>query len=81
MSLKVPIKLNLSTFDIRERSKVQKTIVEAFLERFTLSDAQISVLTSPKDAVGPEYFKALKRLQQINDDCKALLITDRQQAG
>ncbi|TPX48201.1 succinate---CoA ligase (ADP-forming) [Synchytrium endobioticum] len=65
----------------KQRSEVRKTIVEAFLARFTLSDAQISVLTSPKDPVGPEYFDELKRLQQINDDCKALLITDHQQAG
>ncbi|TPX35858.1 hypothetical protein SmJEL517_g01736 [Synchytrium microbalum] len=64
-----------------KRHVFRKTIVEALLSRFTLSDAQVSVLTSSKDAVGPEYFEALKRLQQINDDCKALLITDHQQAG
>ncbi|KAJ3056818.1 Golgi transport complex subunit 6 [Rhizophlyctis rosea] len=72
------------TEDLKSRSarcKVRKTIADAFLARFTLSDEEVTVLTSMSAPVGSQFFEALKHLQQINEDCKALLITEHQKAG
>ena len=63
------------------RCKVRKTIADAFLARFTLSDDEVTLLTSISAPVGSQFFEALKHLQQINEDCKALLITEHQKAG
>ncbi|KAI8815398.1 oligomeric complex COG6-domain-containing protein, partial [Cladochytrium replicatum] len=59
----------------------RKLIAEAFLQRFTLSDKEVAALTSPSVGVGNDFFDALKQLQQINDECKALLVTENQTAG
>ncbi|RUS17455.1 oligomeric Golgi complex subunit 6 [Endogone sp. FLAS-F59071] len=61
--------------------ETRKIIIDAFLERFTLSNAEVAVLCSPSAAVGSEFFDALKHLQQIHGDCKALLISEHQKAG
>ncbi|RKO87918.1 oligomeric Golgi complex subunit 6 [Blyttiomyces helicus] len=63
------------------RCQIRKSVVDVFLARFTLTDEEILVLTQPLRPVGPEFFESLKHLQQINDDCKALLITEHQKAG
>ncbi|TPX69235.1 hypothetical protein SpCBS45565_g02494 [Spizellomyces sp. 'palustris'] len=72
------------THELKEESKrctVRKAIVDVFLARFTLSDAELFTLTSPNQYVGAEFFNALKHLQKISDDCKALLVTEHQEAG
>ncbi|KAJ3296955.1 Golgi transport complex subunit 6 [Borealophlyctis nickersoniae] len=72
------------TQELKSRSlkcKVHQSIVDAFLARFTLSEEEVQVLTSTASPVGSAFFEALKHLQQINEDCKALLITEHQKAG
>lgn len=66
---------------ISKACETRKIIIDAFLERFTLSNAEVAVLCSPSAAVGSEFFDALKHLQQIHGDCKALLISEHQKAG
>ncbi|KAI8376403.1 oligomeric Golgi complex subunit 6 [Radiomyces spectabilis] len=56
-------------------------IVDRFLEKFTLSESEISTLCSSSVPISGDFFKALKHLQQIHSDCKLLLMTTNQQAG
>ena len=56
-------------------------LIDAFLERFTLSEKEVVILTSPDSEIGPEFFDALNHLQQIHGACDALLITENQRAG
>lgn len=51
------------------------------MKRFTLSEKEIIILTSPDSEIKLEFFDALKHLQQIHGDCDALLITENQRAG
>ncbi|KAI8854731.1 oligomeric Golgi complex subunit 6 [Chytridium lagenaria] len=72
------------THDLKLKSQKVQTrqiIAETFIARFIPTDAEVSVLTSPSTTVGPEFFDALRRVMEISDACKALLITDNQQAG
>ncbi|KAI1318167.1 Golgi transport complex subunit 6 [Mortierella claussenii] len=69
---------------LREQSKicqVRQTIMEAFLERFTLSESEITILCSTAMDVTPIFFDALEHLENIHADCNALLITEHQRAG
>ncbi|KAJ1547809.1 Golgi transport complex subunit 6, partial [Cladochytrium tenue] len=63
------------------RSKALKAIVEVFLDRFTPSDAEVQLLVSATAPVDNNFFRALKHLQDIQEDCKALLITEHQRTG
>ncbi|CAG8552284.1 10454_t:CDS:10 [Ambispora gerdemannii] len=65
----------------RETCKTRKILIDAFLQRFTLSEKEIFVLSSGDSEIGLEFFDALKHLQQIHGDCDALLITENQRAG
>ncbi|CAG8601106.1 9616_t:CDS:10 [Ambispora leptoticha] len=65
----------------RETCKTRKILIDAFLQRFTLSEKEIFVLSSGDSVIGSEFFDALKHLQQIHGDCDALLITENQRAG
>ncbi|KAG0044297.1 Golgi transport complex subunit 6 [Gryganskiella cystojenkinii] len=60
---------------------VRQTILEAFLERFTLSESEITILCSTAMDVTPAFFDALEHLEKIHADCNALLITEHQRAG
>ena len=66
---------------IRETCKTRKIFIDAFLERFTLSEKEVTVLTSPDSEIGSGFFDALNHLQQIHGDCDKLLITENQRAG
>ncbi|KAF9169273.1 Golgi transport complex subunit 6, partial [Mortierella sp. AD010] len=69
---------------LREQSKicqVRQTILEAFLDRFTLSESEITILCSTAMEVTPAFFDALEHLENIHADCNALLITEHQRAG
>ncbi|KAG0256026.1 Golgi transport complex subunit 6 [Mortierella polycephala] len=69
---------------LREQSKiclVRQTIMEAFLDRFTLSESEITILCSTAMEVTPAFFDALEHLENIHADCNALLITEHQRAG
>ncbi|KAI8354919.1 oligomeric complex COG6-domain-containing protein [Mortierella sp. GBAus27b] len=68
---------------LREQSKiclVRQTIMDAFSERFLLSESEVTILCSTSTAmdVNPAFFDAL---QHIHADCNALLITEHQRAG
>ncbi|RIB16037.1 component of oligomeric golgi complex 6 [Gigaspora rosea] len=65
----------------RESCKIRKILIDAFLEKFTLSEKEVATLSSPDAEIGPEFFEVLKHLQQIHSDCDALLITENQRAG
>ncbi|KAJ3086103.1 Golgi transport complex subunit 6, partial [Quaeritorhiza haematococci] len=54
---------------------------ELKMKKFTLSDQEILALVSPNAEVGPTFFQALRHLHQINEDCRALLVTEHQRAG
>lgn len=60
---------------------VRQTILEAFLDRFTLSESEITILCSTAMDVTPAFFDALEHLENIHADCNALLITEHQRAG
>ncbi|KAJ3103761.1 Golgi transport complex subunit 6 [Phlyctochytrium planicorne] len=64
-----------------QKVQTRKIIADAFIARFTLTDSDIMLLTSSATPVNREFFAALKRAMDISDDCKALLITEHQQAG
>ncbi|KAK3827554.1 MAG: oligomeric Golgi complex subunit 6 [Benniella sp.] len=69
---------------LREQSNVclvRQTIMEAFLERFTLSESEVTILCSTSVDVNPAFFDALEHLENIHADCNALLITEHQRAG
>ncbi|KAG0198795.1 Golgi transport complex subunit 6 [Mortierella sp. GBA30] len=69
---------------LREQSNiclVRQTIMEAFLDRFTLSESEITILCSTAMDVTPAFFDALEHLENIHADCNALLITEHQRAG
>ena len=60
---------------------MRKMLIDAFLDRFTCSEKEITILTSLDVEIGPEFFEALNHLQKIYSDCDALLITENQRAG
>ncbi|KAI8150320.1 oligomeric Golgi complex subunit 6 [Fennellomyces sp. T-0311] len=57
------------------------TIVDKFLEKFTLSESEINTLCSSSVPIDDEFFVALDHLKQIHSDCRVLLMTQNQQAG
>lgn len=52
---------------------MRSQIVDLFLKRFTLSDAESRALTSREVPVGPALFQSLDRVERIRFDCQALL--------
>jgi len=52
---------------------MRATLIELFLARFTLSEAELAALTSRDIAVGQPVFDALDRVERIRHDCQALL--------
>ncbi|KAG0368762.1 oligomeric Golgi complex subunit 6 [Gamsiella multidivaricata] len=69
---------------LREQSNVclvRQTIMEAFLDLFTLSESEITILCSTAMDITPSFFDALEHLENIHADCNALLITEHQRAG
>ncbi|RCI04693.1 Golgi transport complex subunit 6, partial [Rhizopus stolonifer] len=59
----------------------QIVIVDRFLEKFTLSEQEIKILSSSSEPVNHSFFDALEHLQKIHSDCQLLLITKNQTAG
>ncbi|KAI5479514.1 component of oligomeric golgi complex 6 [Pseudohyphozyma bogoriensis] len=57
----------------RATTTVQQTLVHLFLNRFTLTDAELDALTSREIPVGPELFDAMDKVERIRADCRALL--------
>lgn len=69
--------------DHRASAQLRLSLVKLFLDRFTLTPAEESALTSRDHDVGQELFAALDRVETIRRDCQALLGGDesRMQAG
>ncbi|KAI8083491.1 oligomeric Golgi complex subunit 6-like protein [Thamnidium elegans] len=59
----------------------QIVVVDRFLEKFTLSENEIRILSVSSEPVNNEFFDALNHLQQIHSDCQILLTTKNQTAG
>ena len=64
-----------------EQSAQRKLVVDIFLKRFSLSDAEVRLLTTSSETVNSRFFAALSHLAGIQDDCKTLLMTDNQRLG
>lgn len=60
---------------------VQKTIADRFLEKFTLGEQEIKLLSSSSEPVDNDFFAALNHLQQIHNHCQLLLTTKNEKAG
>ncbi|KAG6826847.1 hypothetical protein H0H92_014179, partial [Tricholoma furcatifolium] len=58
-----------------ERQEVEhkKSIVTAFLSRFTLTEAEAEAITSRDEPLGPTFFAAMDRTENIRDDCRILM--------
>lgn len=73
MSQTTDLKKQKKTFDRRHE------LVSAFLARFQLIPDEIKELES--NEITPEFFHALNRITQIQNDCKELLQTEQQKIG
>ncbi|RDB22992.1 Conserved oligomeric Golgi complex subunit 6 [Hypsizygus marmoreus] len=58
-----------------ERQEVEnkKSIVTAFLTRFTLNDEEVEAITSRDEPVGERFFAAMDKTERIRDDCRNLM--------
>ncbi|KAG6911409.1 hypothetical protein DXG01_016506 [Tephrocybe rancida] len=58
-----------------ERQDVEnkKSIVTAFLARFTLTEQEAEAITSRDEPVGAHFFAAMDRTESIRDDCRILM--------
>ncbi|KAG5644406.1 hypothetical protein DXG03_008573 [Asterophora parasitica] len=58
-----------------ERLEVEnkKSIVTAFLDRFTLTDDEVVVITSRDHPVGQRFFEVMDKTERIRDDCRILM--------
>lgn len=59
----------------------QITVVDKFLEKFTLNEREIKLLSTYLGPINDEFFEALNHLHQIHSDCQLLLTTTNQKAG
>ncbi|KAJ3028091.1 UNVERIFIED_CONTAM: Golgi transport complex subunit 6 [Siphonaria sp. JEL0065] len=66
---------------LREKAVAKKTITNSFLDRFTPSDAEVTVLTSTSLSLSDEFFVALNRLAKISSECNEFLMQENQKAG
>lgn len=64
-------------------AQLRSQIINLFLTRFTLSEVELSALTSRDIAVGQPVFDALDKVERIRKDCYTLLGGEEgtQQAG
>lgn len=57
----------------RTSTRLRSTLIELFLSRFTLAQAELETLTSREVSVGLPLFAAMDRVNEIRRDCRALL--------
>ncbi|GAA5881595.1 hypothetical protein JCM3774_006489 [Rhodotorula dairenensis] len=57
----------------RTTTAIQQSLVQVFLARFTLTDAELRALSSRDVPVGPKLFAAMDKTEWIRADCRALL--------
>ncbi|KAG6872401.1 hypothetical protein C0995_009991 [Termitomyces sp. Mi166 len=58
---------------LRQDVENKKSIVTAFLTRFTLTESETEAITSRDEPVGPIFFAAMDRTEVIRDDCRILM--------
>lgn len=58
---------------LRQTTIVRQNIINTFLTRFTLTDAEIESITSHDVPVGKPLFAAMERAEKIRNDCQILL--------
>ncbi|CAB1430436.1 unnamed protein product [Pleuronectes platessa] len=64
------------------RLELRAQVAQAFLDKFQLSNEELSTLRGPRDApITENFFKALSRVKHIHEDVKILLRTNQQTAG
>ncbi|KAF5378347.1 hypothetical protein D9615_008765 [Tricholomella constricta] len=58
-----------------ERQEVEnkRSIVTAFLDRFTLTEDDVEVITSRDQPVGQRFFEVMDKTERIRDDCRILM--------
>ncbi|KAM0789745.1 hypothetical protein ACM66B_006600 [Microbotryomycetes sp. NB124-2] len=57
----------------RATATTQQSLVQLFLSRFTLTEAEVRALNSQEVPVGPELFAAMDKTERIRRDCRSLL--------
>ena len=63
----------MADFYSRQEVQVKKSVVDAFLARFALTEKEIEAMTSRDVPVSKEFFKAMERTERIRDDCRVLM--------
>ncbi|KAG6867048.1 hypothetical protein C0993_007225 [Termitomyces sp. T159_Od127] len=58
---------------LRQDVENKKSIVTAFLARFTLTEQETEAISSRNEPVGPIFFAAMDRTESIRDDCQILM--------
>ncbi|KAJ2912469.1 hypothetical protein MD484_g7951, partial [Candolleomyces efflorescens] len=62
--------------DERQEVEDKKSIITLFLSKFTLSSDEVEALTSREVPVGPTFFSAMDKTEQIRQDCRVLMAGD-----
>lgn len=65
----------------RQESEARQQLLDAFCKHFTLSDADLTTLTSSAEPLNERFFAVLQRVRQIHRDCETLLGNENQRLG
>lgn len=65
----------------KDESEARQQLLDAFCKHFTLSDADLTTLTSSAEPLNERFFTVLQRVQQIHKDCEILLGNENQRIG
>lgn len=57
----------------KQTTSTRQGIISLFLERFTLSAAELEAITSRDVPVGKRMFDAMDKLERIRQDCRVLM--------
>ena len=57
----------------QQTTNTRQGIITLFLERFTLSAAELEAITSRDVPVGKRMFDAMDKLERIREDCRVLM--------
>ena len=66
-----------------KKLEMKAAVVDKFLERFQLSDAEVLILSAGANGrtIDNDFFDVLHHVQSIHEDCKVLLRSSQQRAG
>lgn len=57
----------------RQEVENKKSVVTAFLARFTLNEDEVEAITSRDVPMGQRFFQAMDKTERIRDDCRILM--------